>query len=74
MHKVENNKFTELNKLNLNGYTCYMKQPTTKGRFVYSFSKKYNNGFLNVVALYENIEFQLQNNLSDSCKFKIIEK
>lgn len=59
-------KWIELEKLDLNGYVCYMRKsiknkPT---EFLYYFQKEVNKKYISVVSTFENIEFCLLHEIS----------
>jgi hypothetical protein len=61
------NKWTELDALNLNGFICYAKERRGKrgNLFTYYFTKKEGNKYLDIkVKDFESIELQLKFNLT----------
>ncbi len=61
------NKWTELDTLNLNGFICYAKERRGKrgNLFTYYFTKKDGNKYLDIkVKDFESIELQLKYNLT----------
>jgi hypothetical protein len=60
-------KFEELENLNLNGFSCYLRKPNKKGVFIYYLLKFDEVGRLykDIKATFENIEFQTLHELTD---------
>lgn len=62
------NKWEELDPLNLNGFICYAKERRGKrgDLCTYYFTKKDGNKYLDIkVKDFENIEMQLQYNITN---------
>jgi hypothetical protein len=56
-------KWNELNNLDLNGFNCWYKE-TKRKKIIYHFHKEVNGGWLNIKSEFDNIEFCLKNGLT----------
>lgn len=61
-------KFHELENMQLNGYSCYLREHNKKGKFVYYLKKEINDinrKYIGIKSFIENIEFQCLYDLTD---------
>jgi hypothetical protein len=61
-------KFHELENMQLNGFSCYLRKPNKKGLNIYYLLKQDKIGrfYKDIKATFENIEFQCLHELTDS--------